>query len=186
MANLIFFGAPGAGKGTQAKMLAQELDLIHISTGDLLRIEVQNQTELGLIAKSYMEKGELVPDDVIISMVENIVKNATKGFILDGFPRTIPQAKALDEMLKKYNLKIDKVIFLDVPKDELVQRLLKRAQLEGRTDDQDPNVIENRINVYNEKTFPVLEFYQSLNKLVKINGVGEINEIYQAIKNAIN
>jgi len=183
MLNLIFFGAPGAGKGTQAKMLASEYNLKHISTGDLLRNEVANQTTLGKTAKSFMDKGELVPDEIIIAMVENIVKDIKSGFILDGFPRTLQQAKALDIMLDKYKLIISKVIFLDVPKQELVDRLAKRAKIEGRQDDKDINTIENRINVYNEKTKPLLDYYKNQAKLITIEGVGTIEEIYKNIVN---
>lgn len=183
MKNIVFFGAPGAGKGTQAKKLAERFNLIHISTGDVLRGEVKNKTDLGLKAQTYMQNGELVPDDLIISMVEKIIAANLdgEGFILDGFPRTKPQAEALDNMLKKYNIKISDAIFLDVPKDELITRLQKRAELEGRDDDKDISVIENRINVYNEKTAPVIEYYSQQGKLKKIDGLGEISEIFESI-----
>lgn len=181
MLNLIFFGAPGAGKGTQAKMLASQYNLQHISTGDLLRIEVTNQTTLGRTAKTFMDKGELVPDEIIIAMVENIVKDIKTGFILDGFPRTLPQAKALDMMLDKYKIIISKVIFLDVPKEELIVRMSKRAQIEGRQDDKDISAIENRINVYNDKTKPLLDYYKNQAKLITVQGVGSIEDIYKNI-----
>ncbi len=188
MKNLVFFGAPGAGKGTQAKKLAEKYGLIHISTGDVLRSEVANETELGKMANEYMKKGELVPDDVIIGMVEKIIaaNKDGNGFILDGFPRTTPQAEALDKMLEKYNLSISNVLFLDVPKNELIKRLQKRAELEGRSDDKDLSVIENRIKVYEEKTAPVLNYYEKQGKLKKINGVGTIDEIFNKIEQAIN
>lgn len=185
MLNLIFFGAPGAGKGTQAKMLASQYNLQHISTGDLLRIEVTSQTTLGKTAKTFMDKGELVPDEIIIAMVENIVKDLKSGFILDGFPRTLAQAKALDMMLDKYKILISKVLFLDVPKQELIDRLAKRAEIEGRQDDKDIATIENRINVYNEKTKPLLDYYKNQAKLITIPGVGTVEDIYKNIVDSL-
>lgn len=187
MKHLVFFGAPGAGKGTQAKKLAEQFNLSHISTGDVLRNEIAGLTELGNLAKKYMDKGELVPDDVIIAMVEHIIEKLSdqQGFILDGFPRTIPQVEALDIMLDKHNRQITKVIFLDVPKQELVNRLSSRAEIEGRADDKDINIIENRINVYNQKTTPVLDFYSKQNKLVHINGIGTIDDIYNRILSVV-
>lgn len=183
MKNIVFFGAPGAGKGTQAKKLAEKFKLIHISTGDVLRAEVNNKTELGLKAQTYMQDGNLVPDDLIISMVEKIIAANLKaeGFILDGFPRTKPQAEALDIMLKKYKIEISDVLFLDVPKEELIVRLQKRAELEGRDDDKDLSVVENRINVYNQKTAPVIDYYSQQGKLKKIIGIGNISEIFESI-----
>jgi adenylate kinase len=188
MKNLIFFGAPGAGKGTQAKKLAQEFKLKHISTGDVLRAEVSNQTELGKKAKNFMDKGELVPDDIIISMVEKIISSIldSNGFILDGFPRTQEQAIALDKMLEKYNITISNAIFLDVPEEELIKRLEKRAELENRDDDKNENIIKNRIKIYKEKTEPVLNYYQKQGKLKKIQGLGDIDQIYKNIVQAIS
>ncbi|MEA3451307.1 MAG: adenylate kinase [Bacteroidota bacterium] len=183
MKNLIFFGAPGAGKGTQAKKLETKLKLKHISTGDVLRAEISNASDLGQKAEVFMNKGELVPDKLIIRMVEKIISQIHKknGFILDGFPRTIPQAVALDEMLKKYNISISDVLFLDVPKETLIGRLQKRAKIEKRNDDKNVKTIENRIEIYKKKTKPVFEYYANQDKFKKINGVGNINEIYQKI-----
>jgi adenylate kinase len=183
MRNLIFFGAPGAGKGTQAKKIAEKFNLKHLSTGDVLRKEITAKTELGIIAQTFMDKGELVPDDVIIGMVEKIIADNLhcEGFIFDGFPRTYPQAEALDIMLKKYNIEISYVIFLDVPQQELIHRLAKRAEIEGRDDDKNVEIIENRINVYKQKTAPVLEYYEKQNKLYKVDGVGEIDVIFDKI-----
>jgi len=188
MKNIVFFGAPGAGKGTQAKKLAEKYSLIHISTGDVLRSEVNNQTDLGKKAQQYMQDGNLVPDDLIISMVEKIIAANIdgQGFILDGFPRTTPQAEALDKMFEKYNISISDALFLDVPKDELVKRLQKRAEIEGRDDDKDLSVIENRINVYNQKTAPVIDYYFEQGKLKKIQGLGDISEIFQSIIKSIS
>ncbi len=188
MKNLIFFGAPGAGKGTQAKKLAKKLDLKHISTGDVLRTEISTNTDLGKKAKVFMNKGELVPDEVIIGMVEKIISGLLdkNGFILDGFPRTYPQAIALDAMLKKYHISISDVLFLNVPKEELISRLLKRAEIEGRNDDKNTAIIENRIHVYKEKTTPIFEYYAKQNKFREIAGVGEIDEIFNNILAVVN
>ncbi len=188
MLNIILFGPPGAGKGTQAKKLAQHYNLIHISTGEILRNELAKQTELGKLAQKYMNKGELVPDDVIISMVENVIKQhlQSKGFIFDGFPRTIPQAEALDKMLAKYNLKIDACIRLKVSTEELIKRLQKRAEIEGRDDDKDISVIENRIKVYREKTEPVQDYYKNQFKLYIVHGEGTIDEVFEKLKAVID
>ncbi len=188
MKNLIFLGAPGAGKGTQAKKIAEKFNLKHLSTGDILRNEIAKETKLGITAKKYMDRGELVPDEVIIGIVENIIsKNLhCEGFIFDGFPRTFPQAEALDKMLEKYNIAISNVFFLDVPQQELIDRLAKRAKLEGRDDDKDLTVIENRIDVYRQKTEPLLEYYEKQNKLQRIKGIGEIDEIFEKIVNILS
>lgn len=188
MKNLIFFGAPGAGKGTQAKKLAEKFNLKHISTGDVLRAETANDTELGVKAKVFMSKGELVPDEIIIGMVEKIISGLLdkNGFILDGFPRTNPQAVALDSMLEKYHISISDVLFLDVPKEELIRRLSLRADIEGREDDKNSAVIENRIKLYQQKTKPVFEYYSNQNKFRKITGVGNIDEIFNNILTIIN
>jgi len=187
MINLIFFGAPGAGKGTQAKKLAEKYNLIHLSTGDMLRARVEQKTKLGIIAKEYMDKGELVPDDVMIGMVENTISQLkdADGFILDGFPRTLPQASALDVMLEKHEMKIQRVLFLDVQKEVIIDRLRKRATLENRQDDSDISIVENRINVYKQKTAPVMGYYEEQNRLSRIDGVGDINEIFAKIVEAV-
>jgi adenylate kinase len=188
MINLVLFGPPGAGKGTQAQKIKEKYDLIHLSTGDILRSELASKTPLGLEAKKYMDKGELVPDQVVIGMIESkINKNMdAKGFIFDGFPRTTEQAKALDKMLEDKDLGISAMLALEVDHDELVKRLLNRAKESGREDDKDETVIENRISVYQKETAPVINYYDAQGKFKSINGVGDINEIFDNICNAID
>jgi len=188
MMNLIFLGAPGAGKGSQAVKIAQKYNLAHLSTGDILRNEVDKKTELGIIAKQYMDKGELLPDDIIIKMVENKIKEVKgfNGFIFDGFPRTIKQAEDFDKMLDSIKIRIDSVILLDVSKEILIERLSKRAVLENRKDDSDISIIENRIVQYLQKTAPLIDYYKKQNKLIKINGIGLIDDIFIAITNIID
>ncbi|HHS95628.1 MAG TPA: adenylate kinase [Phaeodactylibacter sp.] len=179
MINLILFGPPGSGKGTQAAHLVEAFQLLHISTGDLFRYEIGNSTELGLLAKSYMNKGELVPDEVTIGMLKNKV-NANPdvaGYIFDGFPRTVAQAEALDLFLKEKEQMVTALLALDVPEDELVSRLLKRGETSGRADDKDETVIRKRIAVYEDETAPVFEYYQKRGVAKKINGLGSIDEI---------
>jgi len=179
MLNLVLFGPPGAGKGTQAEFLINSFGLDHLSTGDLLRSEIATGTKLGLEAKSFMEKGELVPDEVVIGMIKSKLESNrdTKGFIFDGFPRTVAQAKALDELLNENGTPISGMLSLEVEKQELIDRLLGRGKISGRSDDQDESVIENRINVYNEKTLPLIEYYKPQGKHFGINGMGSIEEI---------
>ena len=187
MLNVVLFGPPGAGKGTQSERLIDKYGLVHLSTGDIFRANIKGETELGMLAKSYMDKGELVPDAVTIDMLRSeVLKNeAAKGFIFDGFPRTNAQAVALDEFLKSLDTEISLMLALEVEEEELKTRLLKRAEVSGRPDDANPEIIQNRINVYNNETKPVKDFYQSQNKIISINGIGEIDEIsnrlYQAI-----
>ena len=187
MLNVVLFGPPGAGKGTQSERLIGKYGLVHLSTGDIFRANIKGETELGMLAKSYMDKGELVPDAVTIDMLRSeVLKNeAAKGFIFDGFPRTNAQAVALDEFLKSLDTEISLMLALEVEEEELKTRLLKRAEVSGRPDDANPEIIQNRINVYNNETKPVKDFYQSQNKFISINGIGEIDEIsnrlYQAI-----
>ncbi|NDF59691.1 MAG: adenylate kinase [Crocinitomicaceae bacterium] len=187
MLNIVLFGPPGAGKGTQSERLIDKYGLVHLSTGDIFRANIKGETELGMLAKSYMDKGELVPDAVTIDMLRSeVLKNeAAKGFIFDGFPRTNAQAVALDEFLKSLDTEISLMLALEVEEEELKTRLLKRAEVSGRPDDANPEIIQNRINVYNNETKPVKDFYQSQNKFISINGIGEIDEIsnrlYQAI-----
>ena len=184
MLNLVLFGPPGAGKGTQAEFLIESFGLIHLSTGDLLRSEIAAGTRLGTEAKSYMEKGELVPDEVVIGMIKSKLNTNpdAKGFIFDGFPRTVDQAKALDDLLNSNGTPISGMLSLEVEKQELINRLLSRGKESGRADDQDQNIIENRINVYNEKTMPLIEYYQKQGKHFGINGMGSIDEIAQRLK----
>jgi adenylate kinase len=187
MLNLVLFGPPGAGKGTQAEFIIKTFGLIHLSTGDLLRSEIREGTELGLKAKSYMDKGELVPDEVVIGMIRSKLKanREAKGFIFDGFPRTVEQAKALDKLLEENDTSISAMLSLEVEKQELINRLEGRGKISGRADDQDRSVIENRINVYNEKTRPLIEYYDEQGKYHEINGMGSIEEIAGRLKQAI-
>ena len=187
MLNLVLFGPPGAGKGTQAEFLIKSYQLDHLSTGDLLRSEMAAGTKLGLEAKNYMEKGELVPDQVVIGMIESKLENSkeSNGFIFDGFPRTVDQATALDELLNKNGTPISGMLSLEVEKQELINRLLSRGKVSGRADDQDQSVIENRINVYNEKTLPLIEYYKPQGKHFGINGMGSIEEIAERLKEVI-
>lgn len=180
MLNIILFGPPGSGKGTQAEKLMNNYNLVHISTGDLLRGEISNGTKLGLEAKSYMDNGNLVPDEVVIGMIDNkIAENRdSKGVIFDGFPRTVAQAEALNGLLEKYETTISTVLALDVSDEELKGRLLKRGETSGRADDKDASVIENRIKVYKTETAVVGEFYTKEGKFVEIAGEGSIDEIY--------
>ena len=187
MLNLVLFGPPGAGKGTQAEFLIKSFELIHLSTGDLLRSEIAASTTLGMEAKSYMEKGELVPDEVVIGMIKSKLESSkeAKGFIFDGFPRTVDQAKALDVLLNENNTPISAMLSLEVEKEELVKRLLNRGKDSGRADDQDQSIIENRINVYNEKTLPLIEYYKPQGKHFGIAGMGTIDEIAGRLKAAV-
>ncbi len=188
MLNIVLFGPPGAGKGTQAAKLVDKYSLVHLSTGDIFRANIKGETELGKLAKSYMDKGDLVPDEVTISMLEaEVDKNPhAKGFIFDGFPRTTPQAEALDKFLTSKNTTISIMLALDVPKEELIKRLLERGKDSGRADDSDESIIANRIKVYNEQTAVVADFYAAQNKFEKINGVGSIEEIFNRLCSAID
>ncbi|MFB0498255.1 adenylate kinase [Mucilaginibacter sp. SG538B] len=187
MLNLVLFGPPGAGKGTQSKKLIEKYDLIHLSTGDLLRGEITQGTALGLEAKKLMDEGKLVPDAVVIGMISNKLdaNKDAKGFIFDGFPRTVAQAEALDELLESKQSAISGMIALEVGDDELERRLLERGKESGRPDDANPEVIRKRIKEYNDKTAPVAGFYQNQNKFKSINGVGSVDEIFDAIVNVI-
>ncbi|HLO58235.1 MAG TPA: adenylate kinase [Bacteroidales bacterium] len=187
MLNLVLFGPPGAGKGTQAVSLLEKYKLVHLSTGDILRGELAAKSPLGLEAKKFMDRGELVPDEVVIGMIEVKLdqnKNAN-GFIFDGFPRTKAQASALDNLLKKKNTAITVMLALDVEKQELVNRLLGRGKVSGRADDQDINVIENRIAVYNRETSPVIDYYNAQGKYKAVNGMGTIEDIFARLCGAI-
>ncbi len=183
MLNIVLFGPPGAGKGTQSEKLIAKYQLVHLSTGDIFRANIKGQTELGTLAKSYMDKGQLVPDEVTIRMLESEVnKNPNaKGFIFDGFPRTQAQAQALDNLLKSKNTSITLMLALEVEEEELRKRLLLRGKDSGRADDQDPAIIQKRIDVYKNETFPVKDFYTSQSKYKGVNGIGEIDEIFNSL-----
>lgn len=179
MINLVLFGKPGAGKGTQAEFLKEKYNLEHISTGDLFRYNMKNDTDLGKLAKSYIDKGDLVPDEVTIKMLEDAVdKNPdASGFIFDGFPRTAAQAEALDKFLAGKSMKINATIALEADDEVLIQRLLERGKVSGRSDDQDENKIRNRFEEYNLKTAPLKDFYEAQGKFHSVNGIGAIDEI---------
>jgi adenylate kinase len=188
MLNIVLFGPPGAGKGTQSENIIKKYNLVHISTGDILRRHQNEGTELGILAKSYSNKGNLVPDDVVIQMVKETLqsaKDSAKGFIFDGFPRTVAQAKALDTILDELGLSISCMIALDVPDEELRVRIRERAKTSGRIDDQDPQKIENRIRVYKEETAPVADFYRAQGKYNEVNGVGTIEQIFESIEETV-
>lgn len=188
MLNLVLFGPPGAGKGTQSQKLLDKYGLVHLSTGDVLRQEIKNQSELGKEAKSFMDKGELVPDRVIIGMVDSIIeKNKdANGFIFDGFPRTTPQAEALDELLNNKGTPITAMIALEVEHEELVKRLLERGKISGRSDDQNMDTIENRINVYHKETAPLIDYYRKQDKFYAVPGMGSIDEIFERLCHVID
>ena len=183
MLNLILFGPPGCGKGTQAAKLIEKYNLLHISTGDLFRSEIGNGTALGLEAKSYMDKGELVPDSVTVNMLKSKMEQHpdSNGVIFDGFPRTIPQAEALDAMLLEKGTAVTILVSLQVDDAEIVTRILKRGASSGRSDDQNPEIIQNRIDTYKNQTTPVFEYYAQKDKAKQIGGVGAIEEIFSNI-----
>ena len=187
MINLVLFGKPGAGKGTQAQFLKEKYNLMHISTGDVFRFNIKNGTELGTLAKSYIDKGELVPDEVTIKMLqEEVEKNSdADGFIFDGFPRTAAQAEALDNFLESKDMSVNATIALEANDEILIERLLERGKVSGRTDDQDVVKIRNRFDEYNEKTTPVKEFYEAQGKFHSVNGIGTITDITERLTKVI-
>lgn len=188
MINLVLFGKPGAGKGTQAGFLKEKYNLKHISTGDVFRYNIKNGTELGTLAKSYIDKGDLVPDEVTIQMLQDEVeKNPdAAGFIFDGFPRTTAQAEALDNFLESKDMKINATIALEADDEILIARLLERGKESGRSDDQDVDKIRNRFEEYNAKTAPLKDFYAAQGKFHSVNGIGEISEITERLAEVIN
>ena len=187
MFNLILFGPPGSGKGTQSEKIVQQFGLVHLSTGDLLRQEIAAKTALGVQASLFMEKGQLVPDEVVIGMIDtSLSKNVgAKGFLFDGFPRTVAQAEALDKLLALKKTSICKVLALEVSEEELVKRLLKRGETSNRPDDRDEAIIRKRYQVYKAETEAVAEHYQKLGKLERIKGEGTVEDIFGALSGCI-
>ncbi len=188
MLNLVLFGPPGAGKGTQSNLLIERYNLVHLSTGDILRGEIASGTKLGIEAKTHMDRGDLVPDEVVIGMISSKLDNNAEanGFIFDGFPRTKAQAKALDNLLEEKNTSICTMISLKVEDQELINRLLERGKDSGRADDQNKDIIANRINEYNNKTAPLKDFYASQEKLSEVEGIGSIEDIAKRINTVID
>lgn len=188
MINIVLFGKPGAGKGTQATFLKEEYNLKHISTGDVFRYNIKNNTALGKLAQSYIDNGELVPDSVTIKMLQDEVDNSPEasGFIFDGFPRTTAQAKALDELMESKDMKIDATIALEAEDEVLIERILERGKQSGRTDDQDVESIRNRFEEYNEKTAPLRKYYEAGGKFHIVNGIGPIPEITDRLHKVIS
>lgn len=188
MINLILFGPPGSGKGTQSEKIIAKYCLKHLSTGDLLRTEIAKQTPLGMEAKKLMAKGQLVPDEVVVGMISTCLDNnpQAKGFIFDGFPRTAAQAEALDKLMEFKKESINLLIALDVTEEEITARLLKRGATSGRPDDNDPEVIAKRIKVYRNETEPVAEYYSRFGKVVRVPGEGSVDEIFDKISTEID
>lgn len=187
MFNIILFGPPGSGKGTQSEKLIDRYGLIHLSTGNLLREEIANRTSLGLEAKKYMDSGQLVPDAVVIGMIRSAIKNnpEAEGFLFDGFPRTVAQSEALDELLAENHSEINAVLALEVSENELIGRLLNRGKTSGRSDDVDEQVIRARIMEYENKTSPVAGYYDQFGKVVRLKGEGDVESIFDALCNEI-
>ena len=188
MFNIVIFGKPGSGKGTQADFLKDKYHLYHISTGDLFRKNILNKTDLGIEAKSFLDNGDLVPDIVTIKMLENevLANKDANGFIFDGFPRTHNQAESLDSFLESINQKINATIALEVDEDELITRLLDRGKTTNRSDDQDIEKIKNRFNEYNNKTSILIDFYQKQSKLYSVNGHGSVDDITSRLFNLVD
>ena len=183
MINIVLFGAPGAGKGTQAAKLSAKYNINHISTGEVIRDEIRRGTEMGRSVQDYISRGELAPDELVIGMIAEYVKSHSEsaGNIFDGFPRTTPQAEAFDRIMKENGLQVDVMLELSVPEEELVQRLLLRGKDSGRADDADESVIRNRIDVYNAQTSVVADYYRNQNKYTSVDGIGTIDEIFERI-----
>jgi len=187
MINLVLFGPPGAGKGTQAAFLAKAYKLIHLSTGDILRKEIAAGTKIGQMAKDIICRGELVPDSMVIDLIQDkLVKNPkSNGFLFDGFPRTVPQSEALDKLLVHYGRNVSAMLSLEVDKEELITRLMNRGTTSGRSDDLNRSIIENRIEIYNQKTAPLINYYRNAGKYESINGMGSIEDITGRLKTCI-
>jgi len=188
MLNLILFGPPGSGKGTQAEKLVEKYNFFHISTGDMFRYEIGNNTPLGKKAKEYMDAGNLVPDSLVIEMLKKrVIENqGVYGFIFDGFPRTIPQADALDILMNSLGHSVNKLVALDVNDQEIITRLQERAKKQGRIDDANVETVKNRIEVYKQNTTPVFGYYDKFGKSVKIDGIGTLDEVFERISNALD
>ena len=188
MINIILFGKPGAGKGTQAQFLKKRFNLKHISTGEIFRNNIKNETKLGVLAKSYIDNGDLVPDNVTIQMLKSEVQksNNANGFIFDGFPRTISQAEVLDSFLESIKMEITATISLEVKETVLEEGLINRGKLSGRSDDQDIDKIKNRFKEYNIKTSPLKNYYKSKNKLYAVSGIGSIDQIKNRLIDLMN
>lgn len=182
MFNFILFGPPGSGKGTQSIKIAEKYNLAHISTGDIFRKHIREKTELGMRVQEIIERGELVPDELLVEILENALDsyNGIDGYIFDGFPRTTQQAKDLDQLMKKREDDVTMVLSLEVNDDEIIRRLLKRAEIQGRKDDTQ-DVIENRISIYNSQTQPLIDFYIKQDKFISIKGIGCVNEIFSDV-----
>lgn len=183
MLNIVLFGPPGAGKGTQSERLIEKYNLVHLSTGDIFRANIKGETELGVLAKTFIDQGRLVPDEVTINMLKAEVmgRENADGFIFDGFPRTMAQAGALDALLEESGTSITAMVSLDVQEDELKARLANRAKTSGRPDDEDPKVIQNRIDIYRDETAPVKDYYEKQSKWVKIDGMGTVDQITERL-----
>lgn len=189
MLNIVIFGAPGSGKGTQSDKLIEHYNLFHISTGDVLRDNIKRGTELGKIAKGFIDQGQLVPDELIIDILAQVLDenkdNASDGVIFDGFPRTIPQAEALEQLLADRGTKIDAVVGLEVPEDELIKRILLRGQMSGRSDDNE-DTARKRLDTYHNQTSPLKAYYEQQGKYRAINGLGSIDDIFELIKDSLD
>lgn len=183
MLNVVLFGAPGCGKGTQSELLEKRFGLSHVSTGEIIRSHIKSQTELGIQMQEYISRGELAPDSVVIGMIENYLaeNKGIKGTIFDGFPRTTAQAEAFDKLLEQHNDSVDIMIYMDVPEEELVKRILLRGKESGRADDASEDVIRNRIAVYNQQTAVVADYYRAQGKYVAVPSLGTIDEVFERI-----
>jgi adenylate kinase len=188
MFNLILFGPPGSGKGTQSERLVDKYGLVHLSTGDLLREERKQKTPLGIEAQQFIDKGQLVPDEVVIGMISSALDNnrEARGFLFDGFPRTVAQAEALDKLLELKKSEINLVLFLEVNEEELIKRLVIRGKTSGRSDDADENVQRKRQDVYKKETLPVATHYSKPKKVVQINGIGTPEEVFERLSQSID